>query len=53
MHFLPPFGVKDNAKFSIAFVLKISIMFFSIRERSLNIADGGLEGNAAECPKNW
>ena len=30
--FLPPLGIKDNAKFSIAFVIKIFVMFFSIRQ---------------------
>ena len=35
MIFLPPLGIKDKAKFSIAFVLKISVVFFCIERSSL------------------
>ena len=32
VHFLPPLGIKDNAKFNTAFVLKISVTFFSLTQ---------------------
>ena len=35
--FLPFLAAKDNAKFSIAFVLKISVVFFSTRLYQLYI----------------
>ena len=32
MHFLPPLGIENTAKFSIPFVLEMSVVFSSIRQ---------------------
>ena len=40
VHFFPPLEIENNAKFNIAFVLKMSIVFFSIRQHAYyNIAE--------------
>ena len=32
VHFLPPLGIENNTKFNITFVIKISVVFFSMKQ---------------------
>ena len=41
MHFLPPLGTKNNAKFSIAFALKMFVVFFSLRQDDIFLYNPG------------